>query len=85
MQNFVSAEGDITRLLDGINHYILRSCDGTPVSKGTQKLFMYAKIGPIVLITTIKPHSINNMHPSTRVKIKGKIPTVQIVQNTDIS
>ena len=83
MQNLAAAEGDLSCMPDQINHYVLRSCDGTPVIMGSKEVFMYSKIGPLAMFTAIQPHKIKNIS-ETRIKIHGKISTVQRVMNSNI-
>lgn len=83
LQKLASADGKFSSLPYGVNHYLLRACDGTSVSIGSKRLFMYAKLGPIVLITSIKPKKIPKI-PSTRVKMRGEIPTSQYIDNPEI-
>lgn len=77
LQNLASADGPVETLPKGVNQYILRAIDGTPLTKGKREVSMYSKIGPIILLTAVKPVKIKNMSDTRVKKNKGIIPTAQ--------
>lgn len=83
LQNLATAQGSFPANMNKkINYYLLRIVDGTIMYSQT-RLAVFCKIGPIAIMTFIKPDKIRAAS-STRIKRVGQLPTAQTVKNQDI-
>lgn len=84
LQNLIAGEGYLPESLnDKVNFYLLRSVDST-LAISQRNLFLYTKMGPLVLITCLKPYSLKNME-HIQIKKRGKIMTAQNLRNSYIN
>jgi len=80
LRNLAAGQGTLpSNINDNINFYLLRAVDGTTISS-RNKIGLYSKVGPIAFITTIRPNKFVNA-ADTRIRMKGKIKTGQIIKN----
>jgi hypothetical protein len=80
LQNIAFGEGDmLSEFPDGINNYILRDIDSTPISSKVT-IGIYTKIGPIVLYTAIHPKKLSDSIDS-KIRKRGSIKTAQKLGN----
>ncbi len=80
LQNLANGHGTLPQKMSPrINYYLLRTTDGTIVTSKSE-LAVYAKIGPIAFITSLKPGHLK-YSPTSRVCMKGTFSTVQRLEN----
>ena len=84
LHNVAASMDDVPeRLNDRINTYLLRTVDSTLAFSGNN-LLLYAKLGPIVLITALRPYELKSMKDA-QVKKRGSIGIGQNLRNTDVN
>ncbi len=66
-----------------INHYLCRAIDATS-AYSKSKLFLYTKLGPIIVISSILPDQIVKMSDSL-IHMQGKLKTAQHLGNLHIN
>lgn len=74
--------GSDVRVAENVNLYILRTLDGT-VAHNRKGLWVYSKIGPMVLLTSLIPEKLFGCN-SCRIHKKGQIRTRQTVGNGEV-
>jgi hypothetical protein len=80
LRNLAAGQGTLPpNINDNINFYLLRAVDGTSISS-RNKIGVYSKVGPIAFMTTIRPNKFVNA-VDTRIRMKGKIKTAQVIKN----
>jgi hypothetical protein len=80
LRNLAAGQGILPpNINDNINFYLLRAVDGTSISS-RNKIGVYSKVGPIAFMTTIRPNKFVNA-VDTRIGMKGKIKTAQVIKN----
>jgi len=80
LRNLAAGQGTLpSNINDNINFYLLRAVDGTSILS-SNKIGVYSKVGPIAFMTTIRPNKFVNA-ADTRIRMKGKIKTGQIIKN----
>ena len=80
LQNLVSGSGTLpSRMHKKINTYLIRSVDSTLAISNTH-LFLYTKMGPVLIISALRPSEFGNMDMAL-IKRKGTIRTAQNLKN----
>ena len=84
LQNLVTGKGTLPRRInDHINTYLLRFID-TTIAFSKRTLFLYTKMGPMVIISGLIPYEVKNMG-DLKVRMNGEIKLVQNLTNLDIN
>lgn len=84
LQNLMAGKGWLPpNLSPQVNTYLLRSADST-LAISEKSIFIYTKLGPMVLITGIKPSSFKGMNDAL-IRKKGEFKTTQSLLNTFVN
>jgi hypothetical protein len=84
LQNLITGEGNLPENLNKkINFYLLRSVDNT-LGVSSKKILIYTKLGPIVILSSIKPFEIKKMK-DYQLRKNGELKTAQNLQNYEIN
>ncbi len=84
LQNLAAGSGYLPEgLSDNVNMYLLRSIDTTPVFN-RNSLLLYTKLGPIAVITSLRPHRLKGMHDAL-IRKRDSISTAQKLANLRIN
>lgn len=84
MQSLAKAFGNFPKNInDKINHYILRTADGT-IAYSRNKLAVYSKLGPIALFSCIQPAKLKDTR-DLRIRKRGVIKLAQNLKNSEIA
>ncbi len=84
LQNLMTGNGYLPQNInDRVNFYLLRSVDST-LALSPKTLFLFSKLGPIVIISGLKPARIEKMNDSI-IRLKGHMPLAQNLRNTLIN
>lgn len=83
LQNLAFGSGYLPENInDHVNIYLLRSVD-TTLAMNKRKMILYTKLGPIVIISALKPSKLNKLS-QIRIKKKGSLNTVQNISDPEI-
>jgi hypothetical protein len=84
LQNLAAATSYFPeRLNDNVNGYLLRTVDST-IAYSSKNLLLYTKIGPIVLITGLRPYELKGMK-GAQIRKRGSVNTAQKLDNADVN
>lgn len=84
LQNLSAGTGSLPdRINDRVNTYLLRSVDST-LGYSNNNLFLFTKMGPIVIISGLKPYELPKM-TDIIIHKKGILSTIQHLRNNFIN
>jgi hypothetical protein len=85
LQNLIGGSGSLPPSMHpNVNSYLLRSNDATlMISQNGKRVHVYSKVGPIALVTAIRPSSLNRLK-NTKLHKKGVLCTSQKILNHNI-
>lgn len=80
LQNLASAEGELPEDVNPrVNTYLIRSVDATCAISKT-KVFLYTKMGPVVVVSGVVPKILKDMSDS-QVRMRGSLKVAQNLGN----
>lgn len=84
LQNLIAGKGTLPdRISDKVNMYLIRSVD-TTLALSQKSVYLYTKLGPIVIISTLLPKKINGITGGS-IKNKGIVLTAQHLKNKQVN
>lgn len=84
LQNLIAGAGYLPeRISNKVNMYLIRSVDST-LAISRSSLYLYTKLGPIVILSALKPSKLHGIGNAI-VKKKGSLKTAQILKNSDVN